>query len=132
MSKDYLDPLRNRGMIIAVDFDGTCVDHQYPLVGDPAPGAVETLRALMKKHRLILWTMRSGKFLDDATKWFARHGIELYGVQANPTQGEWTSSPKAYANVYIDDAGFGAPLIHPRGFNRPCIDWEKVKERFLA
>jgi MoaA/NifB/PqqE/SkfB family radical SAM enzyme len=119
-------------MIIAVDFDGTCVDHRYPLIGDPAPDAVETLRQLAKNHRLILWTMRSGKHLDDAVKWFVDREIELYGIQMNPTQHTWSKSRKCYANVYIDDAGFGAPLIHPRGFNRPCIDWEKVKERFLA
>ena len=118
-------------MIIAIDFDGTCVDHRYPLIGDPAPGAVETLRALAKKHQLILWTIRSGTFLEDATDWFAKHGIELYGVQENPQQRLWSSSPKAYAHIYIDDAGFGAPLIYPNGFARPCIDWAKVKERFL-
>ena len=116
-------------MIIAIDFDGTCVDHQYPYVGEPAPGAVETLRALANRgHGLILWTMRSGKFLDEAMHWFAYHGIPLYGAQANPTQGEWTTSPKCYANIYIDDAGFGAPLIFPAGFARPCIDWARVKE----
>lgn len=118
-------------MIIAIDFDGTCVDHQYPLVGAPAPGAVETLRALAKRYGLILWTMRSGKFLDDAVSWFANHEIPLYGVQENPSQVCWTSSPKCYANVYIDDAGFGAPLIFPEDFARPCIDWAQVKGALL-
>ena len=57
--------------IIAVDFDGTCVEHEYPNIGLDVEGAVETLRTLNNKgHRLILFTMRSGDKLDKAVKWF--------------------------------------------------------------
>jgi len=120
-------------MIIAIDLDGTCVDHMYPLVGEPAPGAVETLRGLVKRgHQLILWTMRSGDYLNEAEDWFKKYGIQLYGVQKNPTQHTWSSSPKCYAQIYIDDAGFGAPLIFPEGFARPCIDWDEVRKVLLS
>jgi|JI8StandDraft_2_1071088.scaffolds.fasta_scaffold76785_3 hypothetical protein len=114
-------------MIIAVDFDGTCVDHRYPDIGATAPSAVKVMKALVDKgNQLILWTMRSGDELEESLRWFAIHDIQLYGAQTNPTQAAWTASPKCYAHVYIDDAAFGAPVIHPEGFSRPCIDWRIV------
>jgi hypothetical protein len=117
-------------MIIAVDFDGTCVDHRYPEVGPPLPYAVAVLSALWHDgHKLILWTMRSGKELQDAVDWFRDQEIELYGVQRNPDQDSWTTSPKCYAQLYIDDAAFGAPLIQRAWMKRPGIDWEDVGRR---
>jgi hypothetical protein len=50
----------------------------------------------------------------------------LYGINRNPEQDAWTSSPKAYGELYIDDAAFGCPLMFPKGFARPCVDWKKV------
>lgn len=118
-------------MIIAVDFDGTCVDHRYPDVGPDLPDAVFTLQRLTKHgHKLILWTMRSGKELSDAVAWFDKNQIPLYGVQRNPDQDSWTTSPKAYAKVYIDDAAFGAPLVELAWMKRPGIDWSKVRAFF--
>ena len=44
-------------MIIAVDFDGTIVEHRYPRIGEEIPFAVDTLKLLQQeKHRLILWS----------------------------------------------------------------------------
>jgi ABC-type sugar transport system substrate-binding protein len=120
-------------MIIAVDFDGTVVDHRFPEVGPDAPGAVATLRDLAKAgHQLILWTMRSGPYLEAAIEWYRERGIPLYGVQRNPDQDSWTSSPKAYAQLYIDDAAFGAPLIQLAAHQRPLISWEAVRGALLA
>jgi len=68
-----------------------------------------------------------GKYLTHAVDWFKKHEIPLYGIQKNPTQGTWTHSPKCYANLYIDDAALGCPLIYPKG-GRPYVDWEKVRE----
>jgi len=126
-------------MEIAIDFDGTCVTHKYPEVGDEI-GAPEVLRKLIESgHRLILYTMRSdlkgispvtGKEenggLQDAINWFEKHNIPLYGIQTNPTQKEWTSSPKCYAHFYIDDAALGCPLIKPWQ-ERPFVDWNKME-----
>lgn len=118
-------------MIIAIDFDGTCVDHCYPVIGKNNPLAVETLKDLIKLgHKLILWTMRSDKELQDAVTWFKNNDIVLYGIQSNPEQYTWTTSKKCYAQLYIDDAAFGAPLIKFELFNRPCLDWSKVREYF--
>ena len=115
--------------IFAIDFDGTCVEHDYPRVGKDVPLAARVLAAMVAKgHKLILWTMRSGPELDDAVEWFRKHGIPLWGVNKNPDQAKWTSSPKAYAHVYIDDAALGVPLVHPDE-GRPYVDWFEVAER---
>lgn len=114
-------------MIIAVDFDGTCVTHEYPEVGIDI-GAQPVLKRLVAEgHQLILWTMRSGQPLQDAVDWFKKNDIPLFGVNENPEQKEWTDSPKAYAYVYIDDAAYGAPLVVNEEGVRPHFDWSRCK-----
>ena len=114
-------------MIIAIDFDGTCVTHEYPEIGRDL-GATTTLKTLVDNgHKLILLTMRSGKTLEDAKHWFEEKGIILYGVNENPSQKRWTESPKVYANLYIDDANLGTPLIkNSIASDRPYVDWKLV------
>lgn len=113
--------------VIAIDFDGTCVSHEYPNEGEDI-GAIPILQKLVENgHELVLFTMRSGIGLDSAVQWFLRNDIRLYGVQYNPTQTSWTCSNKAYAQLYIDDAALGCPLIYPEE-GRPYVDWDTVKE----
>jgi len=120
-------------MKIAVDFDGTCVDHRYPEVGPDAPHVVNTLLKLLEAgHTLTLYTMRSAGPLQDAIDWFKNRGIHLTGIQFDPTQGSWSASNKCYAEKYVDDAAFGAPLIKPEGFEQECIDWLRVREDLLG
>ena len=115
-------------MVIALDFDGTVVTHEYPYIGEDI-GAVPVLKELVAAgHQLILFTMRSGKLLDDALAWFERNGIELYAVNENPEQVSWTSSAKVYANMYIDDCALGCPIRFEDGVRRPFVDWKKVRE----
>lgn len=117
----------NKKLIIAVDFDGTVVKHAFPFVGADVPHAVESLKALVEDgHKLVLYTMRAGAFLAEAHKWFLDRGITLAGVQYAPGQTEWTASNKCYAQVYIDDAALGAPLIFEDD-GRPYFDWIKGK-----
>ena len=112
------------GDTVAVDFDGTCVTHEYPKIGRFI-GAQKVLSRIVKNDgKIILWTMRSGKQLDEAVQWFADNAIPLYGIQRNPTQDGWTSSPKAYAKIYIDDAALGCPLKKGLKDERPFVDWE--------
>lgn len=119
-------------MYIAVDFDGTCVTHEYPRVGKDI-GAVPVLKKLTDSgHQLILNTMRSGDELADAVQWFIDNDIPLYGVNENPTQKSWTSSPKVYANIYIDDAALGCPtILNPAVSSRPFVDWTAVEYYLL-
>lgn len=116
-------------MYIAVDFDGTCVSHEYPSVGKDI-GAVPVLKKLTANgHKLILNTMRSGDDLADAVKWFEKNEISLYGINNNPSQKFWTDSPKVYAHLYIDDAALGCPLIFDHAISsRPFVNWVMVEE----
>lgn len=115
-------------LVIAIDFDGTCVEHDYPAVGLEVEGAVETLRALSKRgHRLILFTMRSGEKLEAAVRWFRDRKIELWAVNENPEQRSWTTSPKVYADYYIDDSALGCPIMFIDGVRHPVVNWSKVR-----
>lgn len=119
---------------IVLDFDGTVVKHRYPAVGEDI-GAAPVLHKLVKNgHKILLNTMRSRNSdgvdtLQPAIDWFASRGIPLYGINENPTQKEWTSSPKVYGNIYIDDGALGAPLktdstpVAGQVTAPPYIDW---------
>ena len=116
-------------MVIAVDFDGTCTTHEYPRVGRDI-GAAPVLKKLVAAgHQVILWTMRSGRELEEAVHWFQERDIPLFGVNRHPTQKSWTKSPKAYAELYIDDAALGCPLCKPQlPGERAHVDWEAVEQ----
>jgi hypothetical protein len=126
-------------MNIAIDFDGTIVDHRFPEIGKPVPGAFKWMKRLQKAGaKLILWTMRSdgqshGDVLSQAVELCRDNGIEFFGVNGNPEQHTWTTSPKAYAHVYVDDAAFGCPLReNPRVGGKPYVDWDTVGPKLLA
>lgn len=113
--------------IIAVDFDGTCVDHRYPDVGLDVPHAVDVLQELVAAgHQLIIWTMRDGHYLEAAEAWYRHHNIPYLGANRNPRQ-DWSTSPKAYAQIYIDDAALGCPLATHPVAARPFVDWVEVR-----
>ena len=118
-------------MVIAIDFDGTCVTNDYPYIGKDI-GAVPVLKKIVEKdHRIILYTMRDNERLKDAEQWFESNNIPLWGVNNNPAQERWSSSPKIYAHLYIDDAALGVPLkLNKKISDTYFVDWEKV-ENFL-
>ncbi len=117
--------MKDSSIIIAVDFDGTCVTHEYPKVGKDI-GAAPVLKCLVRHGwKIILNTMRSGKELQDAVKWFEDRDIPLYGINENPAQKSWTTSPKVYAHYYVDDAAVGCPLYDVNG-HRPFVSWEDI------
>jgi hypothetical protein len=116
-------------MIIAIDFDGTCVKHAYPRIGEDI-GAIPVLKQLVKDgHQLILNTMRGGELLGEAVKWFNDNGIKLSGANHTPGQATWTTSPKVYAQLYIDDAALGCPTIMDDN-GRVYVDWRIVAKAF--
>ena len=97
-------------MVIAIDFDGTIVEHRYPAIGPQRPFAFEVLKALQKKgHRLILWTHRTGQTLEEAVKYCKDHGLEFYAVNRNYPEEKWETqdSRKILADLYIDDRNLG-------------------------
>ena len=122
----------SKNKVVCIDFDGTCVMHEYPKIGEDVPNAVNVLKKLNENQvKLILWTIRSGEFLQDAVNWFIERDIEIWAVNKNPQQRFWSKSPKAYAPVYIDDAALGCPLKLPHDdISRPFADWFEI-ERLL-
>ncbi|MEN7548590.1 hydrolase [Rapidithrix thailandica] len=110
-------------MIIAVDFDGTIVEHRYPEIGNAKPLAFDVLKELQKQgHQLILWTYRDGAELDEAVEFCRKRGLEFYAINHSRPNEDFDQlvSRKIYADVYIDDRNIG-------GF----IGWEKIRELLL-
>lgn len=100
-------------LVIAVDFDGTIVDHEYPRIGKEKLFAFQTLRALKNKgHKLILWTIREGKHLDEAVKYCLDNGVEFYAInETYPGEGYYEGmSRKVNADIFIDDRNVGGFL----------------------
>lgn len=114
----------NNSLTIAVDFDGTIVEHKYPEIGEAIPFALHTLKALQKKgHRLILWSYRTGRELDDAVEYCRRQGVEFYAVNRSYPEEKFSEivGRKILADIYIDDCNLGGlpswpeiyKMIHP-------------------
>ncbi|MGO3109516.1 MAG: BT0820 family HAD-type phosphatase [Sphingobacterium sp.] len=140
-----------KGKVIAVDFDGTIVEHKYPKIGNEMLFAFTTLKALQSKgHRLILWTYRKGKELEDAVEFCRQNGMVFYAVNEN-YQGETAEgdfSRKINADIFIDDRNVGGFLgwhiiwqtLHPEGSeyahqlkNKEAhINYKKKKKSWLG
>jgi len=110
-------------MKIAIDFDGTIVEHEYPKIGEPKLFAFDTLKLLQEAgHQLILWTFRHGKELEEAINFCKENGIEFYAVNSNyPNEKiDGTFSRKLNADIFIDDRNLG-------GFPGWNVVWELLK-----
>lgn len=99
-------------MTIAIDFDGTIVEHKYPKIGDEIPFATDTLKMLIKDgHRLILWSVREGDLLQEAVDWCHARGVEFWAVNKDYPEEEKDKnnhfSRKLKADMFIDDRNFG-------------------------
>lgn len=100
-------------MVIAVDFDGTIVEHEYPKIGCEVPFATDTLKALIADHhKLILWSVREGQLLEDAVEWCRKRGVEFYAVNKDFPEERGTSNNEHYsrklkADMFIDDRNVG-------------------------
>ncbi|GAB6011089.1 BT0820 family HAD-type phosphatase [Viscerimonas tarda] len=92
-------------MIIAVDFDGTIVEHEYPKIGRAIPFAIETLLKLQQdRHRLLLWTVREGDLLQEAVNYCEKKGLKFYAANKNyPEEDVAAAARKLNADLYIDD-----------------------------
>jgi hypothetical protein len=99
-------------MIIAIDFDGTIVEHKYPSIGTELPFAMDTLIKLKEEgHRLILWTVREGKLLDEAVEFCRERGLEFYAINRDYPEEEKGRnnhySRKLKVDLWIDDRNLG-------------------------
>ena len=97
-------------MTIAVDFDGTIVEHKYPEIGKEKPFAIQTLRTLQQEgNRIILFTSREGELLDDAVAYCHKKGLDFFAVNSNqPADALFPrQTTKVIADVYIDDKNLG-------------------------
>lgn len=97
-------------MKIAVDFDGTIVEHKYPAIGEELLFAIETLKELQRQqYQLVLWTFRAGKELDEAVEFCRKRGLEFYAVNKNYPEEVYDNSisRKINADIYIDDRNIG-------------------------
>lgn len=102
--------LNANSKVIAVDFDGTIVEHDYPKIGKEMLFAFATLKELNKKgHKLILWTIRTGHLLDEAVEYCRKNGVEFYAVNKNFPEEVLTenTSRKLNADIFIDDRNVG-------------------------
>ena len=98
-------------MIIAVDFDGTIVKHEYPKIGRELPFAIDTLKRLQQspEYQLILWTVREGVELQEALEFCRNRGLEFYAVNSNypEEEAEHKEPRKLKADLFIDDRNLG-------------------------
>lgn len=100
-------------MTIAVDFDGTIVEHRYPEIGEELPFATDVLRRLINdRHKLVLWTVRNGELLQQAVDWCRERGVEFYAVNSSSSamfddgdDPEFSAKPNA--DIFIDDRNIG-------------------------
>lgn len=114
-------------MTIAVDFDGTIVDHCYPSIGKERPFAVATLRQLQRDYpdmHLILWTVREGQLLQNALEWCDKRGLTFYAVNSNFPEEPLSATAsnqgcrKVGADIYIDDRNLGGLPSWPEIYRR--------------
>lgn len=99
-------------MTIAIDFDGTIVEHKYPQIGKEIPFAIATLKRLQDDgHRLILWSCREGRLLEDAIAFCRERGVEFFAVNSNypdeDVDADAIRSRKLKADMFIDDRNVG-------------------------
>lgn len=117
-------------LTFAIDFDGTLAEHTFPAIGKEIPMAAQTCRELLAKgYKLFLNTVRSDEYLEAAKQWCLERGLNFNGWNKNPEQ--ITTSPKVQADIYIDDAALGCPLVFTRKGTRPYVDWNVVRKALI-
>lgn len=131
LNKKEIKSLIKDKLPILVDFDSTMIiTDKFPnIIGENKPCVDVMKKWIDGGVGIILWTIRDGKELDDAVEWCKSQGLELYGINENPTQKKWNSSRKVYGVLRIDDANVGTKLIHDDKY-RPRVDWEYIDKNY--
>ena len=115
---------RRKYKVIAIDFDGTLFETEYPKILRPILPVIR----MAKEHReagnkLILWTCREGAELDAAVSACREQGLEFDAVNDNlpELKERWGNNPrKVAADEYWDDHAT---------YYKAAFDWFAGKKR---
>lgn len=131
LNKDEINDLAKDKLPICVDFDSTMIiTDKYPnIIGENKPCVKVMKKWIENGVGIILWTIRDGDALQEAVNWCKEQGLELYGINENPTQKQWNSSKKCYSVLKIDDANVGTKLIYDDRY-RPRVDWDYIDKNY--
>lgn len=131
LNKDEINDLAKDKLPICVDFDSTMIiTDKYPnIIGENKPCVKVMKKWIENGVGIILWTIRDGDALQEAVNWCKEQGLELYGINENPTQKQWNSSKKCYSVLKIDDANVGTKLIYDDKY-RPRVDWDYIDKNY--
>jgi histidinol phosphatase-like enzyme len=117
-------------LTIAIDFDGTIVENKWPHIGPEIPGAIQTIKRLHRHgHRIIVWTCRTGKQLEECIEWLVQHKVPFDAINANLPErikAFGGDTRKVSADLYVDDKAIGMRKVHKREF------WEYVRKEVNA
>lgn len=117
-------------MTFAIDFDQTIAITDWPDIIRDVPNAFKVLKRIKEsKHKVILLTMRSDKYLQEAIDFAKEHDFTFDYINDNPTQKRWSNSPKVYADYYIDDKNILAPLLRIQ--SKDVIDWTYIEKHLV-
>lgn len=125
-------------MTIQLDFDGTVVEHVYPEIGLPNPGAIEVILKLQKKgHKIILNTMRANfknGSLNEAIVYLKNNGLTFLDSEVNKTKiepEEWNMTNTGSDVIFIDDIAKDIPLIRAEKVNGYMVDWLELEKQLI-
>ncbi len=99
--------IQTDGRVIAVDFDGTLCESEFPKIGAPKADVIRELKERQKHgDSVILWTCREGTLLRAAVRWCTNHGLRFDAINENLPERikKYGGDPrKIYADEYWDD-----------------------------
>ncbi len=121
-------------IIIALDFDGTLCDSDFPELGPSLDAEFWLQRAAEVDDRVeyVLWTLRTAERLAEAARWCGSQGIALASVNEHPLQNRFEErqgfemARKLFAHVFVDDRGLGTPLRPSVHGGAPVVDWDRM------
>lgn len=107
---------------VAIDFDGTIVEHRFPKVGDLKMNVVKKIKAWYEKgHTIIIWTCRTDKYADEAKAFLDKNNIPYHFFNENPSSR--IKSRKVLADIYLDDRALNVDDIN--SFNIDSLSFEE-------
>lgn len=119
----------NKRKIIAVDFDGTIVEDNFPHIGKIKQEVLNKIKKWKAEgHTIIIWTCRTGEFLDKAKKFLDKYNIPYDAINENCNNpfGDKQNPRKVYAHIYLDDKALNVDDLE--GFNIDTLSWDNQNE----